>query len=150
MIQIEPGDPKSAEARALLEASHALMQSLFPAEANHFLSIDALCAPEITLYLARLDDGLAVGCIALAEKDGYGEVKSFYVAEEARGNGIGAALLEHVETAAKTKGIRDLKLETGNSLRSAHKLYRAQGYQNCHAFGDYVPSEYSIFMEKTL
>ena len=33
-------------ATALLQASHALMTSLYPAEDNHYLSIDALCRPE--------------------------------------------------------------------------------------------------------
>ena len=42
-LAVRAGTP--AEARALLEASHALMESLFPSESNHYLSIEALAAP---------------------------------------------------------------------------------------------------------
>lgn len=151
MILIAPGDPESVEARALLEASHTLMRSLFPAEANHFLSINELCTPEATLFLAReAADAAAVGCCALARKEGYAEIKSLFVAERARGKGVGAALLKHVEDEAHSEGIAVLKLETGNTLRASHRLYRAQGFQNCHPFGDYEASEHSIFMSKEL
>jgi putative acetyltransferase len=48
MIVIERSDPKEPQATALLQASHALMQSLFPPEDNSFLSIRRpLCAQRL-------------------------------------------------------------------------------------------------------
>ena len=43
MILIERTSPKHPQATALLHASHALMQSLFPPEDNFYLEIDDLC-----------------------------------------------------------------------------------------------------------
>ena len=68
MAKIISGDPRDPRAEALLRQHHALMQSLFPAEANHFLSVDALCAQMILhallLHHARppLPDGCARSC----------------------------------------------------------------------------------------
>jgi hypothetical protein len=38
-VHIRQGDPREAGALALLQASHALMESLFPPEDNHYLSV---------------------------------------------------------------------------------------------------------------
>ena len=44
----------------LLVASQALMGSLFPAEDNHFLSLDELRGPEIRFFTAELEDVRAI------------------------------------------------------------------------------------------
>ena len=143
---VERGDPWAA--KALLEASHALMESLFPPEDNHYLSIDALCVPDIAFYLAKTPD--VIGCAALKTKDGYGEIKSLYVDEAARGTGAADALMDALEAEARAQGLPVIKLETGNLLHAAHKLYARHGYTSCGPFGDYFDSPSSLFMEKTL
>ena len=92
------------EARALLEASQAMMLELFTPESNHFLSLDALAAPDITFFVARLDAD-AVGCGALAIRDGYGELKSMFVDPGTRRAGVAAGLLERLEAEAKARGL---------------------------------------------
>ena len=152
-ITVAPGDPRDPEATALLQASHALMQSLFPAEANHYLSIDALCVPAISFYVARRGDR-TLGCAALALKEDaegrYGELKSMFVAPEARGAGAGRALLDRVEAKARERSLPLLRLETGSKLHAAHRLYAAQGFAERGPFGDYPDSPHSLFMEKRL
>ena len=148
-MEVGRGDPKTPEATALLEASHALMQSLFPAESNHYLSIDELTRPNIRFFIAT-DDGAAVGCGALAVMDGYGEVKSMYVAPDARGAGAGAALLCAIEAEARAAALPTLKLETGDSLTAAHRLYERGGFSFCGPFGEYAEGPHSVFMEKLL
>ncbi|MGB2407599.1 MAG: hypothetical protein ACPH9T_01620 [Paracoccaceae bacterium] len=49
-LTIEYADPKHPEIISLLQQSHALMLSLYSAEENHFLSVDALCAPHIRFF----------------------------------------------------------------------------------------------------
>ena len=137
------------EAAALLEASHALMRSLFPAEANHFLDIDALAAPHIRFLVAE-EAGALLGCAALRISPEYGEVKSMFVAPEARGKGAGAALLAALEAEAKAVGLPAMRLETGTGLDAAHRLYSAAGFTECGPFGDYEESPFSLFMEKLL
>jgi len=149
MIIVARTDPHDPQTTALLTASHALMKNLFPPEDNFYLSIDALCADDIRFFTAR-EDGVVLGTGALAIKDGFGEVKSMFVSEDARGRGVGDALLRQIEDQAKTDFLRVLKLETGNVLYAAHRLYARHGYVTCSAFGDYTNAPTSIFMEKAL
>ena len=93
-LAIHPVSPRDPRAMALLSESHALMNALFPAEENHYLDIDALCDEGITLFGAE-ESGELLGCAALARRDGYGEVKSMFVAPEARGIGVARRLLAH-------------------------------------------------------
>lgn len=148
-VTIRPGDPREPTATALLEASQALMRSLFPAEANHYLSIAALTAPGIHFFVA--EHGVAMrGCAALAEKDGYGEVKSMFVDPDARGLGIGDALMAHLIEAAQGLGLPMIRLETGDALHAAHRLYERHGFQRRGPFGGYKADPTSLFMERSL
>ena len=137
------------EARALLEASQAMMLELFTPESNHFLSLDALAAPDITFFVARLD-GNAVGCGALAIRDGYGELKSMFVDPGTRRAGVAAGLLERLEAEAKARGLAMLRLETGNLLPAAQALYQRHGFSIRGPFGSYSDHPHSVFMEKRL
>jgi putative acetyltransferase len=148
-IRVLPADPRDPRAVALLQASHALMQELFPAEANHYLSIDALCAPDIHFLVAREGD-IYHGCGALALKSGYGEVKSMFVGPGARGRGVADLLLHALVKIARADGVPILRLETGNSLTAAHKLYEKHGFSYCGPFGDYGEEPLSLFMERIL
>lgn len=149
MITVETGDPRDPQATALLRQSHALMESLFPPEDNYFLDIDALCVPSITFFVAK-DAGNIVGTAALATKGDYGEVKSMFVDPNIRGKGIAAALLQKLEETARAAGLTALKLETGNVLHAAHRLYQRHGFTDCGPFGEYSANQTSVFMEKAL
>lgn len=148
-MKIARSDPREPGATALLQASHALMQSLFAPEDNHYLSIEALCVPEIHFFTAK-DAGETLGCGALKVSGSYGEVKSMFTSETGRGKGIASAILTRIEHEARTLGLSSLKLETGNILHAAHRLYERHGFALCPAFGDYTESPSSLFMTKTL
>jgi putative acetyltransferase len=149
MILIERGNPRDPGATRLLQASHALMQASFPAESNHYLSIDALCEPTIHFFVAR-EDGQILGCGAIAEKPGYGEVKSMYTDETARGRGIADMILAKLTDQTRLLGLPLMRLETGNTLYAAHRLYRRHGFTDRGPFGDYPDDPISLFMEKAL
>ena len=149
MIKVALADPRSEGPAALLAQSHALMNELFPADACHYLDLDALCAPNIRFFAAS--EGSDVwGTGALAIKDGYGEVKSMFTAQAGRGKGVAAAVLRMIEDTAREEELSLLKLETGTGLDAAHRLYGRFGFEICGPFGDYAESPYSIFMEKAL
>ena len=148
-LVIEREDPCTPEAKALLEASHALMQELFAPDANHFLSLDALAAPDIAFFVARLD-GRAVGCGALAIRDGYGEIKSMFIDPDARRAGVAAGLIGRLEAEAMARGLEMLRLETGNLLHAARALYGRHGFTIRGPFGAYSEHPNSVFMEKRL
>ncbi|WP_435140503.1 GNAT family N-acetyltransferase [Pseudopelagicola sp. nBUS_19] len=149
IIRVLSGNPRDQQATALLQASHALMQSLFSPEENHFLSIDELCAPEIQFFIAREGDK-TLGCVALANHGDYGEVKSMFIDPAARGKGIGHKFMRHLETEGRAQRLLSIKLETGNKLVQAHNLYRAHGFVECKPFGNYQANSSSIFMKRDL
>lgn len=148
-VTVKPGDPRSEEGRALLGASHAYLASLYPPEDNYFLSVDELAQPHIDFWIAEVE-GQPRGCIALARLGDYGEVKSMFVDPAARGSGVGAALLTTLEDRARATGLPLLRLETGDDLYPAHRLYRRHGFTDCGPFGDYEEGPHSVFMEKRL
>lgn len=149
MIVVERTDPHHPGAVALLKQSHALMQELFPPEDNFYLEIDDLVADDIHFFTAREGDQI-FGTAALKVKTDYGEIKSMFVDQAARGKGVADALMRQLEDQAREDGLSMLKLETGNVLHAAHKLYRRHGFTDCGVFGDYVVAKSSIFMEKHL
>ena len=149
MIIVERTDPHHPQATALLKQSHALMESLFPPEDNFYLDIDDLVADDIHFFTAREGDQI-LGSAALIVITYYGEIKSMFVDEAARGKGVADALMRQLEDQAREDGLPILKLETGNVLHAAHKLYRRHGFTDCGVFGDYVEANSSIFMEKQL
>lgn len=148
-VVVVPGDPRDPQARALLEASHALMQALFDPEDNHYLSIDALCVPEIAFFVAQ-HGAETLGCVALAHRGTYGEVKSMFVDPKARGKGVARKLMAQLDRAAREAGLTCLKLETGDKLTEAHALYRSHGFEDCGPFGAYEANSSSLFMTKDL
>ncbi|MCP1170710.1 GNAT family N-acetyltransferase [Limimaricola litoreus] len=135
--------------RALIEASQELMRALFRPEQNHFLPTEALAAPDIRFLVAREGEEL-LGCGALHVKPGYGELKSVFVGDAARGRGVGAALIAGLEAAARAEGLELLRLETADELAAACRLYARHGYARRGPFGAYADNGCSVFMEKRL
>ncbi|WP_375175759.1 GNAT family N-acetyltransferase [Pseudooceanicola sp.] len=149
MIIVEPSSPLTPGASALLDASQSLMRRLFSPEENHFLSHDALAQPDVRFFIARIGEEI-LGCAALKLCEGYGEVKSFFVTDAARGRGIGGALLRQIEDQARDEGLTCLRLETADKLGAAIRLYEGAGYARRDPFGSYEENGTSVFMEKTL
>ena len=149
MIIVERNNPKDPQASALLKQSHALMEELVPPEDTFFLDIDELCVSSIRFFTARIGDTI-VGTGALSIKEGYGEVKSMFTSSDARGKGVASALLRQIEDEARDEKLEWLRLETGNLLHAAHRVYERHGFTRCGPFGDYPDAASSIFMEKPL
>lgn len=146
-VTVRQCDPE--EARGLLEASHALMEELYPSESNHYLSIDALKTPDIRFLVAEICVKV-VGCGAVAVRTGYGEIKSMFTDPSARALGVGDAVLGAITDLARAEGLPRLRLETGHTLTAAHRLYERHGFIRRGPFGDYADDPISIFMEKVL
>ncbi|TNC11726.1 GNAT family N-acetyltransferase [Methylobacterium terricola] len=147
-IQIE--DPGAPEILAMLEDGEAFAASLYPAESNHFPSIDALRSSQIRFFVARDRHGQPLGTGAVALNDGWAEIKRMWVIPAARGRGLSRAILEHLETEVRSAGISLIRLETGISNRDALALYERAGFERRPPFADYRPDPLSVFMEKRL
>ena len=142
--------PDQPEIRAMLDKLDAYHAELYPAESNHLLDVDSLLREDALFLVARDVGGAAVGCAALVNRGGYGEIKRMYVDEATRGRGTGAQLLEHLTMFARMSGLQVLRLETGIHQLEAIALYEHAGFARCEAFGDYRPDPLSLFMEKAL
>ncbi|MEK0084826.1 GNAT family N-acetyltransferase [Benzoatithermus flavus] len=147
VIAVEP--PHQPEVARLIEALDDYLGSLYPAESNHLLDLDALAAPDVRFFVARIA-GRAVGCAALRLAADYGELKRMFVLPEARGRQVGRRLLARIEAELLAHGLGILRLETGGRQPEALGLYRAAGFAERGPFGDYPDDPLSIFMEKRL
>ena len=157
-MKIIVDDLRGPEIAAMLEAHLDLMRSQSPPESVYALDPDSLRAPEVTFWTAwHGGDGTAagelLGCGALKHwAPDEGEIKSMHTAKAARGKGIAAKILTHLEGHAKELGISRLSLETGSQdgFAPARSLYAKFGYAECPPFGDYVEDPNSTFMTKLL
>lgn len=147
---IQRTSPTHPGAVNVLEQSHALMNSLYPAGACHYLKIDELDHVDVHFFAAQSDTGEVVGTGALCIKTNWPEVKSMFTLEKARGHGVAAALLNALIEKAKELGLGHLYLETGTGLDAAHRLYERFGFAYCGPFGSYKAHPHSIFMSKLL
>lgn len=106
---------------------------------NHFtLDPEDVIGDRGVMVRARLD-GRLVGCGAVRRiEPTVGEVKRMFVDTSARGNKVGAAILDQLELRAQRLGITELKLETGPRQTEALALYAGAGFERCDLFGEYV------------
>ena len=148
-LLIVTGDPASPECRELINQLDSYLSSLYPAESNHLLSIDALSQPDVTFLTARVGTEI-VGCAAFVNCENYAELKRLFVLPDYRGLKIGRSLLNELETRVKASGLRVARLETGVSQPEVLSLCEAMGYRRCGPFGSYCDDPLSIFMEKSL
>src|SRR5437879_3974909 len=151
MLSIAQESPVQPEIEQLLQQSDEHAASLYPAESNHLVGIDALLASNIRLFVARWDSRV-VGCgaIVINRNDGNAELKRMFVDPKSRGRGVARALLELIEEQARSLGLRQIVLETGVKSVEALALYRRHGYCERGPFGSYGPDPLSVFMEKKL
>jgi DNA-binding MarR family transcriptional regulator/GNAT superfamily N-acetyltransferase len=81
--------------------------------------------------------GEAIGCGAVKHHSaGVSDIKRMWVAESARGLGLGRRLLEHLERLAREHGSTDARMETSDVLPEAISLYRSAGYTEVPPFNE--------------
>ncbi|MBF8252856.1 MAG: putative acetyltransferase [Actinobacteria bacterium] len=142
----------SVELAQLLQAHWEFCTTTTPIEHVYALDASKLFTPDITVFGARvLGELVGVGAIRRLDAD-HAELKSMHTLAKTRGNGIGKAMVAHIEAFAKVQGMQRISLETGSSepFKPARELYKSLGYEECEAFGEYVLSEHNTCMTKTI
>jgi putative acetyltransferase len=149
-IEIEHLDPDSTAVRALIAASDAYYDGLYPAESNHLEATSDLKKENVIYMGCRLGGELVAGGGAkLMRDDGdYAEIKRVFVIENYRGRGLSRRIMEALENELRNRGIKLFRLETGIRQPEALGLYRKLGYRERAPFGAYRPDPFSVFMEK--
>ncbi|RHZ61497.1 hypothetical protein CDV55_106190 [Aspergillus turcosus] len=120
-------------------------------------------SPHGALLLAYgIDPKVALGCVAvrpLVNKGNKGheaaqpqnqvrpccEMKRLYVSPEARGMGLGQALVDAIIQRAKHLGYREMRLDTLSSMTGAQQLYRRAGFIEIQAYYE-TPLEGTVFL----
>ena len=109
-------------------------------------AVESFTAPAGRFVLA-VRDGETVGCGGLTHVDAAtSEIKRMWVADSARGAGLGTRLLAHLEGLAVEAGRHRVVLDTNGVLTEAITMYRRAGYRD---IGRYNDNEYAqLWFEK--
>jgi DNA-binding MarR family transcriptional regulator/GNAT superfamily N-acetyltransferase len=140
MVEIVAVDPEHPDARQCLRSYFAELERRSGAPFDPLVGSTAepheLRPPVGEMVVAYLR-AEAVGCGALKHfGGGVTDIKRMWLAEAARGLGLGRRLLETLEQRAASAGARTVRLETSNLLVEAIALYRSAGYREVPAFND--------------
>lgn len=150
IASVAPETPDQPEVAALLRLSDEIAAALYPGAFRRPLNPQTLAAPGIHLLVARVQ-GAALGCCAVFEApDGTAELKRMVVHPDARGQGLGQALLQAAEGLARGLGCTAMRLEVGIRNEAGAALYTRAGYRERGPFGGYAASPISRFMERAL
>jgi ribosomal protein S18 acetylase RimI-like enzyme len=140
MVEIAPIDPAHPHARHCLREYVAELDRRFEGGFDPARSISA-DAPELRppagLLLVASLRSEPIGCGALKFHQGEPtEIKRMWVADSARGLGVGRRLLVELEAHAARSSSSIVRLETNGSLTEAIAMYRSAGYVEVAPFND--------------
>ena len=146
LVQVEPADAASDDARRCLAAYYDELARRFPAGSTR----DAACTPTPASSRSRPGcscsrgcAGAPIGCGAvLFHDDATAYVKRMWVDDAVRGMGVGRRILVALEQAARDHGAASVTLETNASLTEAIAMYRASGYVEVEPFNDEVYADH--------
>jgi ribosomal protein S18 acetylase RimI-like enzyme len=115
--------------------------------------------PEGNTYEARIavdgaDHPIAYGCFGLTPMtDGTYDLYWLVTAAEQRGQGVGAALLGHIEGELRERGARTVRIETSSleGAGGARRFYLRAGYEEVGLIRDfYRPGDDLVTLAKRL
>lgn len=139
-IEIKPVDPASRDARRCIQAyvSELNRRSHLPFDPAKGASVEpSEMTPPAGLFLVAYRHGEAVGCGGVRHRPGGpSEIKRLWVAEPARGLGIGRRIHGELEAEARRSGATTVRLETNSTLVESIAMYRSSGYRDVEPFND--------------
>ena len=141
LVQLRQLDPESPDAQRCLRAYVAELnrrapQRGFDPRKGATAQPHEVRPPSGAFVVAYLR-GEAIGCGAVKHHPGnVSDIKRMWIAESARGLGLGRQLLEHLEGLAREHGSREAHIETSDVLPEAIALYRSAGYIEVPPFND--------------
>jgi putative acetyltransferase len=147
------GELDHDDVRDLLALHFREMRAGSPPSACHVLEADSLKSPAIRFMSLRSTEGklLGVGALKSLEPE-HGELKSMRSHPDARGRGVGRALLDALIKEARAMGMARFSLETGNTPQfdAANRLYRREGFVICGPFGGYAATPFTLFYTRNI
>jgi DNA-binding MarR family transcriptional regulator/GNAT superfamily N-acetyltransferase len=140
VVELRPVDPTHPDAERCVAAYFAELnrrsETPFDPAAGTSAEPHELRPPAGAFVVAYLG-AEPVGCCALKHHaDAPSEIKRMWVADAARGLGIGRRLLVDMERRAAEHGARAVRLDTNRHLTEAIAMYRSAGYVEVPRFND--------------
>jgi DNA-binding MarR family transcriptional regulator/GNAT superfamily N-acetyltransferase len=140
LVELRVTDPRDPVAHRCIRAYFAELDRRSDTGFDPAAGISAepheLTPPAGTFLVAWLD-GEPVGCGGVKHRPGApAEIKRMWVADAARGHGIGRRLLAVLEDHAARAGAATARLETNRTLVEAIAMYRTAGYAEVAPFND--------------
>ena len=138
-VEVEEVAPDNPAAAACLSRYFGELADRFESGFDASLS----SAPDLSgfeppdgCFIVMRRGGQPIACGGFKRDDGAAYIKRMWVADEARGMGLGRRLLAELEERARSRGYNVIRLETERSLTEAQALYRSSGYIEVPAFND--------------
>jgi putative acetyltransferase len=138
-FEIQNDNLSGSATQTLIEFHLREMHKSSPPGTAFALDLTGLRDPSVTFWSLWMDANIAaIGALKQLDCTS-AEVKSMRTHPDYLRRGAAAVLLAHIIATAQAHGYRRLSLETGSSpaFEPALALYRARGFVEGSAFGDY-------------
>jgi DNA-binding MarR family transcriptional regulator/GNAT superfamily N-acetyltransferase len=140
LVEVTPLDPAHPHAQHCLHSYFSELDRRFDTGFDPALSTlvdEKELRRPAGLFLVASLRGDPIGCGGLKfHDDEPTDIKRMWVAESARGLGVGRRLLNELERHAAGNGARAVRLETNKTLVEAISLYRSAGYVEVAPFNN--------------
>jgi GNAT superfamily N-acetyltransferase len=145
VVAVEPTHPSLVQARRILRCYFDDVVGRYHGRQTTDEEIDSAIgddpsddlSPPSGLLLVAHEHGEVLGCAGLRLlRRGVGEVTRLFVVSSARQAGLGARLVNEIETHARNLGMREMRLATRRDLVEAQRLYARMGYEKTTPFND--------------
>lgn len=149
MIHVANADPLSPDSHSLIEKLSAVLAAITGSSGKTSFNLDDVQADRALWVLARDGLGIAVGCGAIRPLSAEtAELKRMFALRA--GEGIGSAIVHHLEQAAREMGYLEIKLETRRVNQQAVAFYEKQGYVQTENYGAYIGRPEAVCFIKRL
>ncbi|NPU14833.1 GNAT family N-acetyltransferase [Bradyrhizobium sp. 83012] len=149
MLTIAMENPSAADSDALMAELSATLARITGDSGRSSFDPDDVRGPQACFVVARDGEGQAVGCGALRPlAAGIAEVKRMYARPGTQG--VGVAILRHLETTAAGFGYRAIWLETRLVNVRAVAFYDKHGYRRIPNYGKYAGRPEAVCFGKKL
>jgi putative acetyltransferase len=151
-LEIWEDDLSGDQTLELLRLHLQGMQSSSPPGSVFALDLSGLKEAGVSVWTAWIGDAIAGICALRDLGDQTGELKSMRTHPAFLRQGVASALLEHIVSVARERGMTRLSLETGSgpAFEPALALYRRRGFVDGEAFAQYRRSPFNQFLHLQL
>ncbi len=147
-VRLRPARARDLDALVCLEETSFAGDRLTRRSLRRFLA-----SPRAPVLVAEGPGGTVLGSAVVLRRRGSGveRLYSLAVAPEARGSGVGGALLDHLLARAVLRGTRAVRLEVREDNGAAIGLYRSRGFHETgRTPGYYADGAAAVRMERPL